>query len=146
MNNNLSDFIESYLKNLVEVVDDKSVQVSRRELSTRFRCAPSQINYVLSTRFSSDKGYGIETKRGGGGYVRIFKKKSTHDIEQIEEFIGDSLSFEQALMLIDKFCSDGIIKKDNVEKLKTVIKHYSQEDDIIRASVLKAILAYDLTE
>ena len=149
MGNNLSDFIESYLKNLVDVMDDKSVQVSRKELATRFRCAPSQINYVLSTRFSSDKGYKVETKRGGGGYVRIFKRSFTHDINAIDEMektIGDRLTCEYANTLVDRFCSEGIVEPEDVEKLKTVLKRYSQQDETICASVLKAILAYELIE
>lgn len=63
--------IENYIKRLLELSDDNSVELSRADLAQMFMCVPSQINYVLNTRFNSEAGYYIETRRGGSGYVRI---------------------------------------------------------------------------
>lgn len=65
----ISDLIENFI---LEIIGDEDVcDICRNELASHFKCAPSQINYVLSTRFTLDRGYRIESKRGGGGYVRI---------------------------------------------------------------------------
>lgn len=65
--------IESYIKRLLEMSDDGSVELKRADLAEMFMCVPSQINYVLNTRFNSAAGYFIETRRGGAGYVRIIR-------------------------------------------------------------------------
>ena len=67
----LSDTIEQFIKALME--QDKQIEVRRNELAQHFGCAPSQINYVLATRFSVNHGYIIESRRGGGGYIRIVR-------------------------------------------------------------------------
>ena len=66
----LSDTIESFIKTLL-TQDETEVELKRNELAEYFGCAPSQINYVLATRFTPDHGYVIESRRGGGGYIRI---------------------------------------------------------------------------
>ena len=69
----ISDIIEKFIKDLME--DSNTVQIQRNELASLFDCAPSQINYVLTTRFSREKGYEVQSKKGGGGYVKIDKIK-----------------------------------------------------------------------
>ena len=68
----LSDSIETFIKTLL-AEDEPEVELKRNELAEYFGCAPSQINYVLATRFSPDHGYLIESRRGGGGYIRIVR-------------------------------------------------------------------------
>lgn len=67
----LAEQIENYIKRLLAVSEDGSVELKRADLADMFMCVPSQINYVLNTRFNSEAGYFIETRRGGAGYVRI---------------------------------------------------------------------------
>lgn len=69
----LASQIEGYIKRLLERSEDGSVELKRADLAEMFMCVPSQINYVLNTRFSSEAGYFIETRRGGAGYVRIVR-------------------------------------------------------------------------
>lgn len=69
----LAEQIENYIKRLLALSDDNSVELRRAELAEMFMCVPSQINYVLSTRFNSEAGYYVETRRGGSGYVRIIR-------------------------------------------------------------------------
>ena len=68
----LSDMIEEFIKALLEESNGQ-LELQRNELADYFECAPSQINYVLATRFSLDRGYYIESRRGGGGYIRIIR-------------------------------------------------------------------------
>ena len=67
----ISDMIEEYIRDII--ADEESVELSRSELANRFNCVPSQINYVISTRFIPELGFSVESRRGGGGYIRINK-------------------------------------------------------------------------
>ncbi|HYG58005.1 MAG TPA: CtsR family transcriptional regulator, partial [Symbiobacteriaceae bacterium] len=66
---NLADDIEQFLKHLMG--DTGVAEVQRATLAAQFGCAPSQINYVMATRFTPERGYIVESRRGGGGYIRI---------------------------------------------------------------------------
>ena len=70
---NMSDIIEQYIKRLFEEADEDVVEIQRAHIAQRFDCVPSQLNYVIKTRFTNEHGYEIESKRGGGGYIRITK-------------------------------------------------------------------------
>ncbi len=72
---NLANSIEDYLKRLLTLSGAGYIDIKRKELSNKFSCVPSQVNYVLETRFTLEKGYLVESKRGGRGYVRIKKLK-----------------------------------------------------------------------
>jgi len=84
---NIADIIEEYIKARLNQSNGGIIMVRRNELAEKFRCVPSQINYVLSTRFSFNRGYIIETRRGGGGFVRIMKlpMEESRDILDITE-------------------------------------------------------------
>ena len=71
----LSDVIENFIKDMLVENGGEEILIQRNELADQFRCAPSQINYVLTTRFTYDKGYVIESRRGGGGYIIIKQLK-----------------------------------------------------------------------
>ncbi len=70
---NLTDYIEEYLKKLLALSSGSPVEIQRRELAKKFDCVPSQINYVLERRFSIERGYLVESRRGGGGWIRIYR-------------------------------------------------------------------------
>lgn len=69
----LADHIEDYLKKLLAISTRNFVEIQRAELARKFECVPSQVNYVLNSRFSSARGYLVESRRGGGGYIRIHR-------------------------------------------------------------------------
>ena len=71
MTANTSDIIEAYLRKLLE--DAAEIEIKRADLASQFDVVPSQINYVIKTRFTPSKGFGVESKRGGGGYIKIVK-------------------------------------------------------------------------
>lgn len=88
----LSDSIELFIKQLMEHSDEISLQ--RNELAQHFACAPSQINYVLSTRFTLDHGYVIVSRRGGGGYIRLIRVETGrgNPLHDTACSIGDTLT------------------------------------------------------
>ncbi|MGD6845611.1 CtsR family transcriptional regulator [Bacillus infantis] len=94
---NISDIIEKYLKEVLELSERESVEIKRSEVADKFQCVPSQINYVINTRFTIEKGYIVESKRGGGGYIRIMKVQSYDHADLID----------QLLMLIQSRISQG---------------------------------------
>ena len=101
---NMSDIIEQYIKQLFEEAQDDVVEIQRANIAQRFDCVPSQLNYVIKTRFTNEHGYEIESKRGGGGYIRITKvetKDQNNYIKRLMELIGPALSQQQALYIID---------------------------------------------
>ncbi len=75
----ISDRIEAFITALIEAEEDLCIDLRRNELAGIFNCVPSQINYVISTRFNPERGYAVESKRGGGGYLRIRKLISADD-------------------------------------------------------------------
>ena len=99
----ISDVIERFLKELIQQSQGKPVEIQRNEIAKYFDCSPSQINYVLTTRFSVQHGYQIESQRGGGGYIKIIRLKpgrnrSYHQI--IMEEMGEEVTRTQAVRLI----------------------------------------------
>jgi transcriptional regulator CtsR len=124
----LSDNIEKFIKELMR--EDAHIELRRNELAHHFGCAPSQINYVLATRFSVDHGYIIESRRGGGGYVRIVRmelpnRKSFLDV--LLNRIGNSVSEETCGAIIS-----------NLSERKMVTQ---REAALMRAAVSKNALA-----
>ena len=67
----ISDLIASFLQDSLDTAENGVLEVQRSELAQRFNCVPSQINYGMSTRFSPERGYIVESRRGGNGYIRI---------------------------------------------------------------------------
>ena len=82
----LSNVIESFIIDLINRTDTGVLEIARNQMAERFQCAPSQINYVLTTRFTAYKGYYIESRQGGGGYIRI-TKVSIDEYEDINHLI-----------------------------------------------------------
>ena len=87
-NRNISDIIERYLKSIL--AEASQVEIKRSEVADQFDCVPSQINYVIKTRFTLQNGYLVESKRGGGGYIRIAKVDLISDPDILDELIEKS--------------------------------------------------------
>lgn len=143
----LSDIIEDFIKEMLQETHESELQIQRNELANQFSCAPSQINYVLTTRFTLDKGYYIESKRGGGGYIVIKRVEHTKDnslIELINERIGDNITYDNAVLIIDGLKESGLITERESEIMKIAVNNRilgSIEDkNKIRSEILKAML------
>jgi len=110
----LSDSIEQFIKALMED-ENREIELRRNELAEHFQCAPSQINYVLATRFTPDHGYVIESRRGGGGFIRIVRMASTSREELLQSLyqrIGTSITAGDAARIVEHLKMEKIITPD----------------------------------
>ncbi|MEO3947947.1 CtsR family transcriptional regulator [Gorillibacterium sp. CAU 1737] len=145
---NASDMIEQYLKNILMQSPTGVIEIQRNELAERFQCVPSQINYVISTRFTLEKGYIVESKRGGGGYIRIQKVQlSSHGmiLDYVLGAIGDRIdqtSSEGLLYQLEEggfiTCREGSLIKAAMSRDVLYLKLPIRDE--IRARLLKAML------
>ncbi len=144
----LSDIIEKFIRELLKESNTGIVEIQRNEMAEYFECSPSQINYVLSTRFTPYKGYYIESRRGGGGYIKIIKV-SIEDYSELNEIIietiGESITKAKAYHIIEGLREEDFIDKREEEIIKAAISDRSISDSIestnrLRANILRNIL------
>ena len=112
----LSDTIELFIKELLGASEEDGVELKRNELAEYFQCAPSQINYVLSTRFTPDHGYMIESRRGGGGCIRIIhveRNQGEYLDYLIRERVGVSLADKDAQLLLRQLVESQTISPED---------------------------------
>jgi transcriptional regulator CtsR len=145
---NISDIIEQHLKQILTNSREGVIEIKRSELADAFNCVPSQINYVISTRFTVEKGYIVESKRGGGGYIRITRvgldrNNSLH--RAILDIIGSSISAREAEGFIQRLVDEKVISIREAMMMRAVVcsdiipLHPSFRDQV-RASQLSAML------
>ena len=145
----LSDSIEQFIKELL-VQEEQGVELKRNELAEYFGCAPSQINYVLATRFSPDNGYIIESRRGGGGYIRIVRvvqSGAQRLMYLTNERIGDAITEPEAVRLIHQLVEQGLISLAEGEIMRSAVSAQALSVPIpdslkaaLRARTLKTML------
>lgn len=146
---NVSDIIESYLKNILSQSSQDLVEVKRSELAERFQCVPSQINYVISTRFTLEKGYLVESKRGGGGFIRIIKIKAHNKAElydQMLSLLDDKISQSGGEDIIYRLYEEEAISKREAKLMysvidRTILNLHLPYRDQLRANLLKAMIS-----
>ena len=142
----MSDVIEEFIKDLLNT-EEEYVDIQRNELAEQFNCVPSQINYVISTRFKPSQGYYVESKRGGGGHITIRKVNNTKEdyIMHIINNIGNNLTSNEVDILISDFLTYNIITKKEAKLLKVatsdnVLRLNQQIKDEVRARIFKNML------
>jgi len=91
MKKSLADGIEQYIKALIARSDQRQIEIQRSELAETFGCAPSQVTYVLGTRFTSARGYRTESHRGGRGFIRIAEFGREEEVPAGQENLLDYL-------------------------------------------------------
>ena len=146
----LSKQIEEYIKALLQEEAEGVVEIQRNLLSEYFHCVPSQINYVLSTRFTPVQGYMVETRRGGGGYVRIVSLQLDEDDDlqdALTEAVGTQLTQSDSEGLTAYLYQQGIITQREMLLFNSMLKDRvmtgveKSQRDMIRASMLQQVLA-----
>ena len=145
---NISDVIEQYLKQILDLSQKDVLEIKRSEIADKFQCVPSQINYVINTRFTLERGYMVESKRGGGGFIRIIKIKShdaSHLFEQVLSIIGGQISQTSAENLIIRLVEENVVTKREAKIIlsamdRSVIGVDLPYRDELRAKLLKAML------
>ncbi|KIS22439.1 CtsR family transcriptional regulator [Clostridium botulinum B2 450] len=144
----LSDIIEDFIKEMFQENNESELQIKRNELANYFSCAPSQINYVLTTRFTEDKGYYIESKRGGGGCIIIRRIEFTNNKnlkELIVDRIGNSITYDNAINIIDGLVEMAVITEREAIIMKIAINdrvfgNIDISKNMLRANILKNII------
>lgn len=142
----ISDVIEEFIKDLFDE-ENESIEIQRNELAEHFNCVPSQINYVIATRFKPSQGYYVESRRGGGGHITIRKVNNTKEdyIMHIINNIGSDLSSNEVDILISDFLSYNIINSKEAKLLKVatsdnVLRLQKEIKDKVRARIFKNML------
>lgn len=142
----LSDSIEQFIKELM--CEDAHIELRRNELAQHFGCAPSQINYVLATRFSVDHGYIIESRRGGGGYVRIVRMQEREEgnlLEALLKRVGNSVDEDTANAIITHLSDLKLVKGGEASLMRSAVSRNAlalpiSAKDVLRAAVLRNML------
>lgn len=147
----LSNDIEVFIKSILQ---DGIAELQRNELAGRFHCAPSQINYVLSTRFSVDKGYVVSSRRGSGGGIQITRidvDQNDYLFDIINGGLREEITYPQAQRIVDGLLATGIIGLPQVRIILAAVSgkalaHARSVQDAVRANILKQILVAMLYE
>ena len=154
MSSSLTKVIEEYIAQLLEENGDGSISLRRKDLAERFGCVPSQINYVLRSRFAPGNGFLVESQRGGHGYIRVVQltfKNCDEEVVHLSDLIGNAVTEQEARKLLVNLQNREIISPR--ERLIIEVSLRNQEDnsrtmfdvstykrDIMRADLLKKLL------
>ena len=143
----ISDAIAQYIQDILET-DNGIAEIKRNELASVLGCVPSQINYVITSRFSPEHGYIVESRRGGGGYIKITKVASSKEDElmRIINAVGETLNYSSCVILLKN-----LIARESISETEGNLIHAAVSDrslsavpqeyrDYVRASVLKNML------
>lgn len=141
----MSDIIANFINDILNETEDGEAIIQRNDLATRFNCVPSQINYVISTRFTPDYGYYVESQRGGGGYIKITKVKITKSdyLMHIITSIGDKVTQKEAEIFVKNILETDIISLREAKLILSATNDKAinvDNRDELRASILKSML------
>ncbi len=145
----LSDEIEQYIKALLEESQDGQVEIRRNSLAVYFRCVPSQINYVLETRFTLRHGFCVESRRGGGGFLRITRLPpgTREDLaREVYGFIGDAVSHREAMALVQRLEMEGLLSSREAALVEAALSSDMMQGaasvrNRMRAALMKSIVS-----
>ena len=147
VNLKLSDVIANFIN---QMMDDENgmAEIQRNELASQLGCVPSQINYVITSRFTPEQGYIVESRRGGGGFIRITRIK--YDRKQmlmhIVNSIGPSLDSESCRIFIQNLNQGGLLSREAALLMRAALSDVVYREvpiefrDRLRASIFKQML------
>jgi transcriptional regulator CtsR len=115
MKKSLADRIEQYIKVLIDRSEENQIEIQRAELAETFACVPSQVTYVISTRFTEDEGYYTQSRRGGNGYVRITRYYSKGDRAAITD--------QELFDWLDAITENKLLTKNESYLIKHLLLH-----------------------
>lgn len=145
-NKNMSDLIENYLKKVLN--KNETVEIRRSEIADQFNCVPSQINYVINTRFTIQQGYVVESKRGGGGYIRIMKVNLVDEMDILNELgnlIPEELSEREGNHLLQNLYENELISKREAQMMSLMMEKDTFPSNVknaaeIRSNMMKKLI------
>ncbi|MBO5274068.1 MAG: CtsR family transcriptional regulator [Clostridia bacterium] len=139
----MSDAIAEMINNLLRE-SNGSLEIKRNDLAEKMGCVPSQINYVITSRFTPERGYIIESRRGGGGYIRIIKKEMHKDEYLMHSFyaIGDAIDAASAAAIIRNLADNKLITaREQAIMLGAVspkaLEKLASGENIVRADIMR---------
>ena len=148
---NLTKIIEDYIDQLLEENDEGCVSLRRKDLAERFGCVPSQINYVLRSRFAPENGFLVESQRGGHGYIRVIQlsfKNCDEEVTHLSDLVGSAITEQEARRLLVNLQNRELISprerliievslRNQEENARTLFDLAPYRRDIMRADLLK---------
>ncbi len=149
---NISDIIEEFI--ISTMGGDSHLDLSRNDLANYFNCAPSQINYVLTTRFNINRGYLVESQRGGGGYVKVVKILDFNDsyfADIINNRLNNPISYKDSIFMLNDLIQKGFLTKEEGKTISYAISPKAislpiKGEDELRSRILKNIFANIIRE
>ena len=143
----MSDMVARYIMDILDE-HNGAAEIKRNELATTLGCVPSQINYVITSRFTPEQGYIVESRRGGGGYIRITRIHATHAeaMMHIVNSIGKSLDKATAEVMLNNMLERDMIDRRTARLMAAALGERAYRDvpqqyrDQVRATVFKNML------
>ena len=143
-----SDLIASFLQDSLDTAENGVLEVQRSDLAQRFNCVPSQINYVMSTRFSPERGYIVESRRGGNGYIRITRVRVDREtlLMHVINSLGGSVDLSSARAILSNLVQSGAMDRALGQTILTAVGDKAlgqvprEKRDAVRADILKQVL------
>ena len=144
----ISDLIASFLQDSLDTAENGVLEVQRSDLAQRFNCVPSQINYVMSTRFSPERGYIVESRRGGNGYIRITRVRVDREtpLMHVINPLGGSVDLSSARAILSNLVQSGAMDRALGQTILTAVGDKAlgqvprEKRDAVRADILKQVL------
>ena len=144
----ISDLIASFLQDSLDTAENGVLEVQRSDLAQRFNCVPSQIDYVMSTRFSPERGYIVESRRGGNGYIRITRVRVDREtlLMHVINSLGGSVDLSSARAILSNLVQSGAMDRALGQTILTAVGDKAlgqvprEKRDAVRADILKQVL------
>lgn len=145
MSKSISDLIEEFIMSSLD--EGAFLELSRNDLAKFFSCVPSQINYVLNTRFTVNRGYVVESQRGGGGYIKIVKVQDNNSnfLTNAFNICNQPLTFIEATQLLNHMLDRKLINEREMELIKSTISAKALNNPInidnrIRSNIMQQVI------
>lgn len=143
----MSDLVAQYILEMLEQ-QDGSAEIQRNELAGNLGCVPSQINYVITSRFTPEQGYMVESRRGGGGYIRISRVKMDRGtaLMHIINSIGNTLDKATAEAMLNNMIQRQMINLPSAKIIASALSDRTlsvveqEKRDLLRANLFKNML------
>lgn len=150
----LTKTIEDYITRLFEEAENHQVSLRRKELAERFGCVPSQINYVLRSRFAPEHGFVVESQRGGHGYIRIVQlrfRDPEERVDHLEKLVGKTLTEQESRRLLTNLQNRGILSPRERLLIEVALRNQDEQGktlfdipvfrrDMMRADLMKRLM------
>ena len=145
MGKSISDIIEEFIMSSLD--DDEFIELSRNDLAKFFSCVPSQINYVLNTRFTLNRGFVVESQRGGGGYVKVLRVQNNNNkfLENLLKICEQPLTYVEGCQILDHMASKKLLTEREMRLIRVAISEKSLNNPIninnkIRSNILQQVI------